>query len=301
MYKIFFLYCTFLLTFSSVHGSENIDIKSSQSTVGLSETFQVDIVLNASEVSPDSVRIELPWIESFDIFSRGQSENYSNINGEIQRTMLYSLVLSPLSKWDFTLWPVLVSTNTEEIVDDESLNISVLENAIIPEERSEEKLWSSSEEGISSEKTIRWLRSPLESWLWVFISIIWFIVAFYFLLKYVLGKYEEKNHTITYEKHETDVYDTYKQYFHHLSLQVGEISSEDFFRRYNTGLRKVLSISGYSFAESATLEDLKKYKELQDNSVLALLKKSYSYEYASKKISQQTQKKYIEDILKVLG
>lgn len=288
---------------SFVYASEYIDVWVSEENITMGERVQLNISVNASEITLDAVQFEIPGIDSFDVFSQSQSESYSNINGEIQRSILYSLDIAPNTTGKFPLWPVILTTTSEVITDDAIITLQVWDvlsnlKTITPPSNEGEVVWIQDEQ----EPDIKWLRIPeLSPWI-ILVWFISFILLFYILLRSVLTliSKEETTPSSIPEISHSDVREQYRKYFIDLKKQVGSISSKDIFRRYNSGIRKILVWSWYSSAETDTLTQLLEKEGIWKQEIFQLFKKSYKYEYSDGDVSSDTQKKYIDDILQSL-
>jgi len=300
-FLIFIWICIFQL--SGIHASEYIDVNLSSDTITLGESVQVDISVNASEITLSSLEFEIPGIENFDIFSQSQSESYRNINGEVERNMLYSLSIIPVETWEFTLWPIKLITQDEEIIDDMKLPIIVSETSAISPPKVD-AAWTV-EENIDlreDSEDIKGLRIPKFPW-WVLVLLMIIVtVIFYVILDKILS-WKKGKKVKTYKKiiPQEDMYSQYRKYFTSLEKEIWKDSSKVFFRKYNTWIRKILVTQWIIWAETVTLKELTHTENIQDNSFFHILKKSYKYEYNTTLVSTPTQQKYIDDILKLLS
>lgn len=92
-------------------------------------------------------------------------------------------------------------------------------------------------------------------------------------------------------------YASEKKYFQELSQHIGQISSQEFFQRYNHGLRTILAYTLGEEAQSATLYELKGNTTLEKNPFFAILTQSYEYEYSLETTNPAFQKEMIEQVL----
>jgi len=286
------------LLYADVSASEFIDVEVAEPNINLNQNLVLEIVVNASEIWVQSIEFQIPGIENFDIFSRQQSEQYQNINGEVRREILYSLGLVPLSEWSFEIWPVTLLNTSEEIEDDEIITVNVWSQALQNSRPSlPENTWEENIEWVQEDSDIRGLRIP-ETPLWMWgIMLVLFFMSFYIVLSFL---FENKKQWDTQKEQEhTKEQDAQRiqKYFIDLRTQIWILSSKDFFRRYNVWVREMLFEAWYDSAKTDTLSELSRHKNIGERTEFHLLKKSYIYEFDETQATKKTQKKFIDDIL----
>jgi len=295
MKHIILFFSLFFGWYFCVSASDFIDLQVDRTQISIEENILLEISVNASEINLQSVEFQIPGIENFDIFSRQQSERYQNINGEVSREILYTLSLTPVTEWVFSLWPIELVNTSEAFLDDEILSIQVSQESqlVIPED----SLW---EQVNSEESTIKWLRIPEISLLSLLFLCLLFFVSFYIVLNLVFSSKKQKKVESLSKNREEDASEKIRKYFLGLEKKIGTLSSKDFFRRYNVWLREILFEAWYSSSKTDTLKELSKHTGMKNQWVYNILKKSYIHEFDEKNITQRTQQKFIDDILKIL-
>lgn len=276
-----------------VFASEDIIISVSNSQVQTGDIFELNIEIDTSAITLDAVQFDVPWIEEFEIFSQSQSQEYQNINGEIQSLITYRIGLSTNTQGEYSLGPIRIITPEVEVSDDEVVSVRVSDVVSIP--------WTQIDDSDVEESGIKWLRIPKFSFWGILWILIVFFTIFYICLSTLFShKPKEIKKKILVESL-GDIYTPHKKYFNKLEKQVGDISSPVFFRKYNIGLRNILVSQWYVSAETDTLKELSSKHGIQENDTFVILKKSYKYEYSDSVISESTQHKYIEDIFKTIS
>lgn len=128
--NLFFAFLFSLFLFVNTNAFD-VKIDSSEKEININDTFSLKIEVdlwNSKEVQIN----EIKWLENFQTISSStsQSSSYKTqiINWEtkkVSKQISYiSLILKPLEKWDFYLWPVLLSDWTEK-KESNSLKIQV--------------------------------------------------------------------------------------------------------------------------------------------------------------------------------
>lgn len=305
----FFIILLLFLSPLTWFANKQIDIETSAIRVVVGEEFRVTIRLTDIVMDQSLWDILLPGIENFDVFSQSTSNTFQDINGQTQSMMQLTLQLRAREAGEFVLWPVEVLAN-QELKDNEKINIIVdrkswspiqtvtpgttsntqtLQNNIVNEVMTQKDTW-----------VFSWLRT-MKFPIWAHGGfLVFFIGAFYLLLSYVLqpdsNRYKSSDETQNIPESLHDSQD----YFIKLSSLIGEIESKDFFHRYNIGLRNIFWDILWFEVQSDTLTELSKHELLLSKQEFLLFKKSYKHEYSWVSISQETQKKYIENILNIL-
>lgn len=84
--------------------------------IGISENFQLKINIDEKNNSKSwNKKIEIVWIEKFDVLWQSHQSKFSNINWKITSLQVLILTLRPKEKWEFELWPVKILWSDEKI------------------------------------------------------------------------------------------------------------------------------------------------------------------------------------------
>jgi len=260
------------------------------------EYLTVVVEITDSGNSQANSEIGIPGIENFEIFSSSQGSNFQSINGEITSSMRHTLDLRPKSKWEFTLGPVSISWSGILIQDDETVSI-IVGDPFLPYQ------WGLKEDIVQTENPspLKPVREVWFPYLFLFSSLVLFFIVFYLILRHVLSK-EEKDVISTATKMSEKEHrgDTLQKYFKALQKDLKDASSQEFFRRYNTGLREYLMNSWYLSAKTDTLEELRRHSDIEKNVVYQILEKTYKYEFNNKTVRKDTRQRYMNEILEIL-
>lgn len=290
------------------YANSQIDIEVDENNIELWDTITITISLSDINLQQTNAEISLPWVENFDVFSQSVSNSFQNINGVSQSLTQLILQLTAKNTWEFELGPVEILWN-EILKDNEKLNIRVglgSTNFIPPVTLDDTQEYQEPEQNLTKDmipwensEDLKWLRE-INFPLWAHGAfLIFFVGAFYLLLSYVL-KSDTSNKPKQEHLQVEDTSDQYKKYFKNLLWEIGALSSEDFFHQYNIWLRKIFGDLWVSQYHSATLSEFQKHTVVTQDKRFAVFKKSYKHEYSWVNISQETQKKYINDILELL-
>jgi len=302
MKYIFLIVLWVLFVPQYLFANSQIDIETSQKDVKVWESFVITISLNDFDSQWNQLQISLPWIEEFNIFSQSSEQRFQSINGETQSVTQYKLSLTPKQPWNYELWPVQIIWE-DTMRDNEKINIQVLSdiavNNLNEDSPDTDILWGELLEEL--EWWITWIRE-VKLPLWAHVSIVlFFIIAFYLLLSYVLKDKKKNKQEESHERTESsDTSELHKRYFQSLSSEIGSLSSEEFFHNYNEWMRWIFSDILWKKIKSETLTQLEENIAQIPNTYFTLFQKSYKHEYSVKDVSSQTQKKYIDDILWLL-
>jgi len=289
----------------SVLANNQIDIETNRTNVQLWENFS--LTLSLTNINPQEIGAEfsIPGIENFEIFSQSISRNFQNINGVSENLIQLTIQLSTKNTGEFEIGPVeLLWTQTYS--DDEIITVSVSSPTWNIDTQSQQEIISQENWDITVNKLelntnndLRWLREVAFP-LWVHgVFILFFLWCFYLLLKYVLSTEKQENQIIATQD-SVHWNSEYVEYFRKLSTKIGVLTSEDFFHQYNTWIRNIFAELSDSDTQSATLNELQKNISINTDRKFLIFKRSYKHEYSWIAVSLETQKKYIDDILKLL-
>lgn len=290
MKKLYF-FIIFLLFIAQGFASEQVNIDSSRDTILLWESFRFTISIDESGIQNAELGVDIPGIENFQVFSQTQGTNYQDINGEVTSLISYSLDLQAIAIGKYTLWPVRILADSGDIIDDESIIITVSDTM-----NAQQLDISDLEKEETSLKGERKTVFPL-SW-GIFIIVLISVILYLFFSKNNNSLVE--NTQIDTQWKREDYHASIKKYFQDLSGEQEILESRIYFKKYNFGLRELLKYSGLADAQKLTLTELKKIENISENEVFKLLKKSYKYEYSDIDISRETRIKYMWDIFKLL-
>lgn len=257
--------------------------------------------------------IRIPWIENFRVFSQSEGHSFQSINGQASSMRELTIDIRPLKAGTFSLGPVELVSASWSLKDDESFEIVVTDlisqntpSSLRPDSDTKQERSDIKAENIEAEKweensqeILMWLRKPELSLIWLLLLFCSFAVLFYLaLLSYMKWSKKEniKNKDITPEK-TVDYKQEYILFFTKLRADISKLSSQDFFRKYNSALRGLLWKQWYSFAPKATLSELKKLPDIKSHDVFQILEKSYNFEFNTEEKSDREKEKFIEDIL----
>ncbi len=303
IFSIVFLLLILFLPLA-VLASESIDMNISTSQLTLWDSLKLDILVDMSDISQESIQMDVIGIEDFLIFSQSQWYNYESINGEVKSMAQYTLDLRPQNVWEFSLGPVKILTASWEIIDDKVVDV-IVSDIISTQEQTDlsfpdEKTTASSEnleENPEEKISIKWLREIPFPWWGLLGILVLFLCLFYIVLSLAFQKWKvEKIHTSQWDNIPSQK-QKMKQYFAKLGEQSQDLDSQAFFKKYNIWIRELLMIEWIPSAHKATLQELQKIHSLQDNTLMKIFVKSYKHEYSWKKVSVTTREKYISDIL----
>ena len=297
----------FVSLISWVFANSQIDLQVSERNLEVGQRFILSVELKDIVIEWSSGEISIPWIENFEIFSQNTSTRAQNINGVTQSITQFQLALSPKYVWNYEIWPVSIgddeslkdnekivvivsnsvqSSPTQSSVNQKSWGTGTVDTQAVLENMSQWKLWK-----------LREVPFPLLGHIFI---LIFFIGAFYFLLRYILNSDKKPVQKIQVPQTAENQNETYKKYFEKLSQKIWKIPSEIFFQQFNIGIRKIFLDIGLDKAQTLTLNEIMKQKKDISPEILQLFVKSYKHEYSKANISAVTQKKYIENILSAL-
>jgi len=291
----------------SAFANSQIDIESSKIRVQSWEDFTITITLRDINLQQENPEVSLPGIENFDVFSQSVSNSFQNINGVSESVSQLILQLTARNTGEFEIGPVEILWEAE-LRDNERINISVLSSGITPPAFQNSQIETQEQASEELENTLAdWVNEDL-SWLREVIFPLWahgafllfFILSFYFLLRYIFSWENTQKQQVEFTAQAENTSVNYKDYFYALSQKIWGLSSGDFFHEYNNWIRKIFSDISHSDMQSATLMELQKHTIINSDQRFSLFKKSYKHEYSGLAVSEQTQKKYIDDILKLL-
>lgn len=100
-----------LFTFARFAAADDVTISASidRGTLGLSEQATLQVVVSGSGANIPAPK--LPALADFNIYSSGQSQNVSIVNGKMSSSLTYNYVLSPKAAGKFTIPPVTLDYN----------------------------------------------------------------------------------------------------------------------------------------------------------------------------------------------
>ncbi len=288
---------SFLLIFSRVYAAEILWVSLTPEEVTLWETFTLNIQLDVTDMNQDVI-VDIPWIENFHIFSQSQWYSYTNINGEQQNISEYEIVLEPQATGIFSLWPVRLNFEDTILQDDTIFSVAVTDSTtpidIQEDVSSRPHAWEESLRGL------RFTSFPLVA---ILIALGLFVFGMYLVVSQILFP---KN-TMTeapnpqHDTRPTSV-DMLHQYFTSLKDQADTLSSQDFFRAYNTWLKKIWTTEWYRHFPTQTLTQMQQDTELVQHPLFSpTFENSYLYEFSTEDTSLETRKKYVSLILDYLS
>lgn len=295
------------------YASDIIDVQLERENIQIWESLKIQISVEDSGELSWNQDIRIPWIENFRVFSRSEGHSFQSINGQTSSMRELTIDIRPLKAGTFSLGPVELVSASWSLKDDESFEIVVTDlisqntpSSLRPDSDTKQETSDIKPENIEAEKWeddtpegIVWLRKPEFSFVWILLLFSSFAILFYLaLLNYMKWSKKEntKNKDIIPEK-TVDYKQEYVSFFTKLRADISKLSSQDFFRKYNSALRGLLWKQWYSFAPKATLSELRKLPGINSHDVFHILEKSYNFEFNTEEKSDREKEKFIKDIL----
>ena len=117
--KKILLFLASILLFSKVFALD-VSLNVNKTKININNPFQLTIQINSDKNGNIQIK-DIKWLNNFKIIWQSQYQTYSsslvNINWNIKQkiTTNYNVVftLLPKNKWDFTLWPAIISFNNK--------------------------------------------------------------------------------------------------------------------------------------------------------------------------------------------
>lgn len=306
-----------LIFFLSVYLCVGVSIASAVLNVNISDEevllwdkFQLKISINPEDISEAWMELDIKGIENFEIFSQSQSTSYTNINGQVDASLVFVLDLSPRFTGNFELGPISMSSWEQTLSAEEVFQVQVLD--IDAKNQTSEQItkqWNKTGESeknqtLTEKWEIKWLQNISFPWWGIAGLILLFFTLFYLaLLEYIRFKNRPKKKIENIKQDDTPAMERNAEIIEilkKLEKMAGEIESWEFFRRYNIILREIFAKKWIKNAKSATLKELKNLESLWEDEYFKLFKKSYKHEFSEKNVSLETRKKYIVKLIDLL-
>ena len=119
--KILIFIWLFLLFIANIFAFD-ANLKVDKTNLDINDVLNLRVELNSTEWWEIAIK-QIKWLENFDLISQSQSQSSSSsvvvvnwkTQSETKTTINLDLILKPKTKWDFEIWPAILSKGKEEI------------------------------------------------------------------------------------------------------------------------------------------------------------------------------------------
>ncbi len=287
---------------SFTFANDQVQVSLSSENVNPWQTIVVEILFDPG-VSSWEIELSIPGIEKFQVFSQSQQQRVQAINGETQTQFMYQLQIAAEEEGSFIIGPVVVDLWDFELIDDESFTIQVGKpnpplnsNALQKTPEITETPEPKAQEIVPKPeiKPLRWYTPPT---LLLIIGFIIFLITFYWLLRKYFFPYKDPVQR-EIPKHILDAKRKFELYFQKLEHVHEELSAQEFSRKLQLGIRKIMSLQWVQVAQTGTLREFKKLKDFQEHELSWVFAESYEYEFSSQDLASSKRKEYLEQVIK---
>ncbi len=313
----------------------DIEINTQKKQYDLNENIIVNIEVSSQENWNISIE-NIAWLENFSQYGSSQKQETTIINGEVSTKSFVELILRANEEWIYSIWPVEVK-NTEEIIESNQVEITVWESQKIQQNNdtiSPDNFWennnsqenNNTQENISeknnisedtSENTKIWennsdekklLENFIESKkleinykkfsyysIWV---ILFFILFYLFIIKYLENKPKIEIKKIIVEKPEFSQDDFKKQLINKLSDLENKsewLSKNEFYAQLNLIFREYFEYLWIQNCYIKSYWDFK--KDVIEQKLFWMFEKSYFEEFSATQDSLVQRKQMIMNFM----
>lgn len=309
----------------------DIEINTQKKQYDLNENILVNIEISSEENWNISIE-NIAWIDNFSQYGSSQSQEIININGKISTKNYAELILRAKQEWIYNIWPIEIRNN-EETIESNQVEITVWETENLQnideynekeniseenknlEENNSEKNNISQE--VTSQNTEKWennadekkiLENFIESKkleinykkfsyysIWV---ILFFILFYLFIIKYLENKPKKEIKKIIVEKPEFSQDDFKKQLVNKLSDLENKsewLSKNDFYTQLNLIFREYFEFLWIQNCYIKSYWDFK--KDAIEQKLFWMFEKSYFEEFSATQDSQVQRKQMIMNFM----
>lgn len=296
----------FFLLFGSFYGvsfaDDTIQFEVSSEKLELWDDITMSIKFESPENAQKNLQIDIPGLESFEVFSQGQSFSFESVNGEVQSMLQYTIVASANTPGTFTLWPVVIGSGSGALRDESVFDISVTEknNPLQSNQNNSEDTLTSDQ--VSQTSEIYWPQKDLI--LLIFFLFFAFLVfafpVFFLLKKYFAGQNIGKKPFSEKISQEEVPEISHRDFFQDLLKNSDTLSHEVFFESFNGKIRDIFGSILGSDIQYKTLWELKMEKYLTSHPLFAVFEKSYMLQYHPQGVDIKQRQELCESILSLL-